>query len=74
MTERHSYKWIAEYATKLGLYVDDWAPGDGVRRIRIFTHASDYFAGDGIYTALGTAEAETFLRGYAAANHVLSNG
>jgi len=52
------------------LAVGTWAPGDGKTRYRFFQRAADatslyadYHEGDGIYTALGRAEAVTFLRG-----------
>lgn len=57
---------IRESARKLGLYCDTHAPGDGVRRYRFFDRPSDYHGPwNGIYTALGSADADTFLTGYA---------
>ena len=62
MSERE----IRKTATELGLYCDTYAPGDGVRRYRFFDKPSDYFGPwNGIYTAMGSAEASTFLTGYA---------
>lgn len=58
---------LREVAKSVGLHIDTWAPGDGVTRYRFFTKPSDYFAGDGLYTALGLKEAWCFLRGYVAA-------
>lgn len=64
-----------------GLAVGKWAPGDGATRYRFFESSAsgidrdtgqvhdvhgDYHEGDGIYTALGTAEAVAFVRGYIA--------
>ena len=50
----------------LGFHVGTWSPGDGMTRYRFFTTPSDYFGpADGIYTALGFKEAETFARGLA---------
>ncbi len=48
---------------KHGLYISTWAPGDGVTRYRFHTKDIDYFADDGIYTALGWKEAEIYARG-----------
>ena len=59
----------AEFESRVkrcGLYVDTWSPGDGQTRYRFFTEDLDYFADNGIFTALGFKEAKTFLRGYAA--------
>lgn len=46
------------------LFVDTYAPGDGVMRYRFFTTPTDYFAGNGIYTALGRSEAVLFVTGF----------
>jgi len=59
-------KVFMEWAESLGLYIDDYAPGDGVTRYRVFTEKKSYFAGDGIFTALGLRELRIFLRGYSA--------
>jgi hypothetical protein len=56
-----------------GLYLDTYGPGDGVIRYRFFTEPADYFAGDGVYTALGYAEALTFVRGFAAGRRQADN-
>jgi hypothetical protein len=58
---------LREHAITLGLYVTYHSPGDGVTRYRFFKGKTprSYFSGDGIYTALGIAEAKTFLRGRA---------
>jgi len=51
--------------SSVGLYFDDWSPGDGVTRYRFFTKPDqDYFAGDGLYTALGWKEACIFADGF----------
>ena len=65
-------------ASQVGLHVDTYSPGDNLTRYRFFhiqdDHRPDYFAGDGIYTALGIKEAEVFLSGYILAYyHVLEN-
>jgi hypothetical protein len=66
---------MLEKATRLGLEVAIWAPGDGYVRYR-FTLAvpgeqpPPYDASDGIFTALGVCEAEAFLSGFAAARQV----
>jgi len=47
-----------------GFGVDDYSPGDGVTRYRFFDREPfGYFAGRGIYTALGIKEAQTFTAG-----------
>ena len=55
-------------AKRLGLYVATYGPGDGVTRYRFIKSRLgkpvSYFAENGIYTALGISEAETFLAGY----------
>ncbi len=55
-------------AKRLGLYVATYSPGDGVTRYRFIKSRKgkpvSYFAHDGVYTALGISEAETFLAGY----------
>jgi hypothetical protein len=53
-------------ARELGLQVRTYSPGDGVTRYRFIKSKGrqSYFQNDGIYTALGISEAETFLSGY----------
>lgn len=58
-------KEIEEKARVAGLYVDSYSPGDRVTRYRFFLKPMDFFAGDGIYTALGAKEAKTFIAGFA---------
>ena len=54
-----------------GFGVDTYSPGDGVTRYRFFDREPfGYFAGNGIYTALGIAEAEAFARGLSWGYHV----
>lgn len=48
----------------LPLYFSSYSPGDGVTRYRFFTEPTNYFAGKGIYTALGITDALTFVEGY----------
>lgn len=57
---------LMERAKHLGLYVSTYGPGDGVTRYRFFKSRKpvSYFSADGIYTALGLAEAEAYLSGY----------
>lgn len=52
-----------------GLQIDTRNIGDGVTRYRFFApdQHPDYFASEGLYTAIGRREAITFLRGYRAA-------
>ena len=52
--------------TGVPLFVDSYNPGDGVTRYRFFTAATDYFAGDGIFTALGRKQAVMFAKGFRA--------
>lgn len=55
-----------------GYSIETYSPGDGVARYRFFENASpkqDYFGpANGIYTALGYAEAEAFAQGLANAS------
>jgi hypothetical protein len=55
-------------AKALDLHVGEWSPGDGVTRFRFFAKpGNSYFGPDnGMYTACGIAEAESFLSGYTA--------
>lgn len=55
---------LRDLATQAGLFIDSYSPGDGITRYRFFIRESDYFAGDGIFTALGLKEAMIFIRGY----------
>ncbi|KKL74975.1 hypothetical protein LCGC14_2059490 [marine sediment metagenome] len=57
---------LSEVAKDNGLHVRTWSPGDGITRYRFFTDGNnDYFGPDnGIYTALGLAEARTFVRAW----------
>jgi len=61
------YTEIQEAISPIGWTCDEYAPGDGVRRIRFFSpcnSGSSYLGpGDGAYTALGIADAETFAIG-----------
>lgn len=54
-------------AERAGLCVRTYSPGDGVTRYRFFEGndpKQSYFGpADGIYTALGLKEAETFVAG-----------
>jgi hypothetical protein len=70
MRGRKSY--LLERCIRAGLAVGQWSPGDGITRYRFFpkrfppggSPEVDYHEGEGIFTALGIAEAEIFLRGY----------
>ncbi len=57
---------LSRVAEDNGLYIRTWSPGDGVTRYRFFTDsANGYFGPDnGVYTALGLAEARTFVRAW----------
>lgn len=60
---------LEAYAHELGLSVSTWSPGDGATRYRFHVLANspaDYHSGSELFTALGRAEAVTFLRGFAA--------
>ena len=59
-------KDVSEYAERAGVFFSTWSPGDGVTRYRFFKTYTDYFAGDGMYTALGARESICWLRGYIA--------
>lgn len=52
-----------------GLQLDTRSIGDGFTRYRFFRsdEEADYFRSEGIFTAIGRAEAITFLQGYRAA-------
>jgi len=66
---------LEEKAKAAGLYVDSYSPGDGYTRYRFFNKPMDYFAGSGLFAALGTKDAETWLEGYIAheiAHHALT--
>ena len=64
--KRTRKQWLDHDAERLGLFVRTWSPGDGITRYRFFTNAKNSYHGpdNGIYTALGIKEAETFLAGY----------
>jgi hypothetical protein len=57
---------LRNLAVIAGLTLYTWSPGDGLTRYRFFDnhHISDYFAADGLFTALGIREAVAFARGY----------
>ena len=57
---------LSTNAARVKLYVRTYSPGDGLTRYRFFKKkGNSYFGPDnGIYTALGIKEAETFLDGY----------
>jgi hypothetical protein len=58
---------ILSEARALGIGADYYSPGDGKTRYRFFPNPEhDYFSARApFYTALGAAEAETFLCGFA---------
>jgi hypothetical protein len=65
------YKELKENLPE-GFGMDDYSPGDGVTRYRFFDREPfGYFAGRGIYTALGIKEAETFVAGLWAAYYAM---
>jgi hypothetical protein len=69
MAKRKSRReYLDEDATAVGLYVRTYSPGDGLTRYRFFKKSkvkNSYFGPqNGIYTALGMKEAETWLAGY----------
>lgn len=68
---------LTGWALENGLVVRIHAPGDGATRYRFFRHSDVVREGrpgfqlydgpaEGIFTALGIAEAETWLRGFSA--------
>lgn len=58
---------LTKHAAAVGLYVADYNPGGTKIRYKFDRKEDNYFAMRGIYTAIGIAEAETFLAGYAQA-------
>jgi hypothetical protein len=58
------YEQLQEDAERLKLYVRKYSPGDGVTRYRFMRKKVSYFADDGVFTALGIGQAETWLAGY----------
>ena len=74
-SEEEKMTKLERKAREAGLYVDSYSPGDGVTRYRFFGKPMDYFAGRGLFTALGKKEAETWLDGYVAstiAHHAMT--
>ena len=59
-----SYREMQRWARRFGLYVTRYCPGDGVCRYRFNLRDIDYFAGDGMHTALGLKDAKLYFRGY----------
>ena len=68
MARANRKELLRKKAAEAGLYVATYSPGDGVTRYRFIKSRGgrpvSYFAQNGIYTALGISEAETFLAGY----------
>lgn len=68
MAKKSRKELLAEDANRVGLFVRTYSPGDGLTRYRFFKKSqgkSSYFGPhNGIYTALGIKEAETWLSGY----------
>lgn len=66
-------------AREAGLLVCTWSPGYGATRYRFFVRAKlaqcqDYFGpASGVYTALGLAEARTYLAGVRAGRDLATN-
>lgn len=56
---------LQDYCKRFKLYVARYSPRDGVSRYRFFLEDTDYFSGNGKYTALGLKEAWTYARGFA---------
>ena len=65
---------IEARAAALGLYVAYWSPGDGATRYRFFASPSAYSAADGLYTAIGSKDAFTFLAGVATGRQLAALG
>ena len=55
---------ITEQAAGMGLFVSTWSPGDGATRYRFTVRPQGYSEGDGLYTALGRAQALVWLNGF----------
>lgn len=56
---------MEEWATKMGLYVAHYSPGDGKTRYKVFREPTDYFAGDAFFFCFGLKDLYNFLFGYA---------
>jgi len=59
-------KDVRKLAEHAGVFVDTWAPGDGVTRYRFARVPGDYFSWSGtdkLDTCLGARDALLFLRG-----------
>jgi hypothetical protein len=57
------FEEVRAIAATAKLYVDSYSPGDGVTRYRFMTTDVDYFATNGVFTALGIGDAMTFAVG-----------
>ena len=64
MARKSRYDLLQEEARRHGLWLRKYSPGDGVTRYRFMRKNVSYFADDGIFTALGISQAETWLSGY----------
>lgn len=64
MAKKSRYDMLQEEARRHGLWLRKYSPGDGVTRYRFMRKNVSYFADDGIFTALGIGQAETWLAGY----------
>ncbi len=64
MAKKGRYDELQAEARRYGLWVRKYAPGDGVTRYRFMRKNVSYFADNGIFTALGISQAETWLSGY----------
>ena len=66
--KRSRLEALRQEAAQYNLYVGTYSPHDGVTRYRFFRSRGgkpvSYFSQDGIYTALGIGQAETWLSGY----------
>lgn len=57
---------LTERASRVGLYVTTYSPGDGHTRYRFSHNDSDDFACKALYTSRGIYDAQTWLGGYMA--------
>ena len=73
--EQTRLEMLQEEAKVAGLYVCTYSPGDGLTRYRFFDKPGNSYFGpaNGIYTALGLKEAQTYLAGYARARSLTSD-
>lgn len=65
------YDELKQACEEVNLWIACWSPGDGVTRYRFFEEPGNTYFGpaSGIHTALGWAQANLFLTGFAQGYH-----